>query len=181
MQLFKGQPELDLQVNPGSSSTGYVSNVEGVLNRFLEVMNTVLRGLQLDIEDQHVQGNKVDLTQTSKEIVQLELMISNVKNAGLDSSVAISLEFLDPHGHSMILDESAVERELTDEEITELPTGPDPAVFSFVTPCCTGGVSLRSVGHISKSYSVWRTTSASANPTAPRRPPQMSTAAFLQS
>ena len=26
--------ELDLQVFPGSSSTGYVSNVEGVLNRF---------------------------------------------------------------------------------------------------------------------------------------------------
>jgi len=53
-----------------------------------------------------------------------------VKNAGLDNSVAITLEFLDPHGHSMILDESAVERELTDEEIAELPTGPDPAVFS---------------------------------------------------
>jgi C4-type Zn-finger protein len=70
------------------------------------------------------------LTQTIKEIVQLELMISSVKNAGLDNSVAITLEFLDPHGHSMILDESAVERELTDEEIAELPTGPDPAVFS---------------------------------------------------
>ena len=32
-------PELDLQVNPGSSSTGYVSNVEGVLNRFLEAVS----------------------------------------------------------------------------------------------------------------------------------------------
>ncbi|MDG1549330.1 MAG: ZPR1 zinc finger domain-containing protein [Candidatus Poseidoniaceae archaeon] len=123
-------PELDLQVNPGSSSTGYVSNVEGVLNRFLEVMNTVLRGLQSDIENQQVQGNKIDLIQTSKEIVQLELLITNVKNAGLDNTVAITLEFLDPHGHSMILDESAVERELTDEEIAVLPTGPDPAVFS---------------------------------------------------
>ena len=73
-------PELDLQVNPGSSSTGYVSNVEGVLNRFLEVMNTVLRGLQSDIEQQLVEGNKVDLTQTSKEIIQLEHLIDNVKN-----------------------------------------------------------------------------------------------------
>ena len=44
--------------------------------------------------------------------------------------MTITLEFLDPHGHSMILDESAVERELTDEEIATLPTGPDPAVFS---------------------------------------------------
>ena len=30
----------------------------------------------------------------------------------------------------MIIDESATERSLTDEEITTLPTGPDPAVFS---------------------------------------------------
>ena len=70
------------------------------------------------------------MTQTSKEITQLEVLIDKVKNAGLDNSVALTLEFLDPHGHSMILDESAVERELTDEEIATLPTGPDPAVFS---------------------------------------------------
>ena len=30
----------------------------------------------------------------------------------------------------MIIDETASERELTDEEIVSLPTGPDPAVFS---------------------------------------------------
>jgi C4-type Zn-finger protein len=86
--------------------------------------------LQSDIEQQLVEGNEVDLTQTSKEIIQLELLIDNVKNAGLDNSMVITLEFLDPHGHSMILDESALERELTDEEIAILPTGPDPAVFS---------------------------------------------------
>jgi zinc finger protein len=40
--------ELDLQVNPGSSATGYVSNVEGVLNRFLEVVNMVLNDLKSD-------------------------------------------------------------------------------------------------------------------------------------
>ena len=38
-------PELDLQVNPGSSSTGYVSNVEGVINRFQEIINMVERDL----------------------------------------------------------------------------------------------------------------------------------------
>ena len=79
---------------------------------------------------QLVEGNRVDLTQISEEISQLELLIDNVKNAGLENSLTITLEFLDPHGHSMILDESAEERELTDEEIAILPTGPDPAVFS---------------------------------------------------
>jgi C4-type Zn-finger protein len=37
---------------------------------------------------------------------------------------------LDPHGHSMILHDDTVERELTAEELEELPVGPDPAVFS---------------------------------------------------
>ena len=30
----------------------------------------------------------------------------------------------------MILDQDAVERELTEDELAELPIGPDPAVFS---------------------------------------------------
>ena len=47
-----------------------------------------------------------------------------------DGHQPFTLELLDPHGHSMIIDESASERELTDEEIVSLPTGPDPAVFS---------------------------------------------------
>jgi len=37
---------------------------------------------------------------------------------------------LDPHGHSMILHPDTVDRDLTDEELAELPVGPDPAVFS---------------------------------------------------
>ena len=38
-------PELDLEVNPGANSSGYVSNVEGVLDRFLNVINMVERDL----------------------------------------------------------------------------------------------------------------------------------------
>ena len=36
-------PELDLEVAPGASSTGYVSNVEGVLQRFVDVLDIVER------------------------------------------------------------------------------------------------------------------------------------------
>ena len=49
---------------------------------------------------------------------------------GKDGNQLFTLELLDPHGHSMIIDDSASERELSDEEIVSLPTGPDPAVFS---------------------------------------------------
>ena len=123
-------PELDLQVNPGSSSTGYVSNVEGVVNRFLEVINMVLSDLQNDVSIKLVEQQTADLTQTMTEITQLEELIHCLTTIGAEDAQPITLELLDPHGHSMIIDDSATERELTDEEIEILPTGPDPAVFS---------------------------------------------------
>ena len=123
-------PELELQVNPGSSSTGYVSNVEGVLNRFLEVINMVMRDLQNDVSASLVENQSIDLSETMKEINQLEAIMNRLTNIGEGGFEPFTLELLDPHGHSMIIDDSAVERELTDEEIATLPTGPDPAVFS---------------------------------------------------
>jgi len=123
-------PELDLQVNPGSSSTGYVSNVEGVVSRFLEVINMVLRDLQNDISKKLVEQQSADLTQTMTEITQLEELIHCLTNIGAADAQPITLELLDPHGHSMIIDDAATERDLTDDEIEILPTGPDPAVFS---------------------------------------------------
>lgn len=123
-------PELDLQVNPGSSSTGYVSNVEGVVSRFLEVINMVLRDLQNDISKKLVEQQSADLTQTMTEITQLEELIHCLTNIGAADAHPITLELLDPHGHSMIIDDAATERDLTDDEIEILPTGPDPAVFS---------------------------------------------------
>ena len=123
-------PELELQVNPGSSSTGYVSNVEGVLNRFLEVINMVMRDLQNDVSASLIENQSIDLSETMKEINQLEAIMNRLTYIGEEGFEPFTLELLDPHGHSMIIDDSAVERELTDEEIATLPTGPDPAVFS---------------------------------------------------
>ena len=65
-----------------------------------------------------------------KEINQLEAIMNRLTYIGEEGFEPFTLELLDPHGHSMIIDDSAVERELTDEEIATLPTGPDPAVFS---------------------------------------------------
>ena len=123
-------PELDLQVNPGSNATGYVSNVEGVINRFIEVINMVLRDLQNDVASKIREQKKVKLSNSIKEIEQLESLITRLTIVGQHGHQPFTLELLDPHGHSMIIDESASERELTDEEIVSLPTGPDPAVFS---------------------------------------------------
>lgn len=108
--------ELDLQVNPGSSSTGYVSNVEGVMNRFTQIIEMVLGDLSNE--------------ENQKDIAKLESMKNQIANIGKDEQVKLTLELLDPHGHSMIIDKNAIERDLTDEELQELPVGPDPAVFS---------------------------------------------------
>lgn len=123
-------PELDLQVNPGSNATGYVSNVEGVINRFVEVINMVLRDLQNEISAKLVDTETVNLDSSLEEIQQLESLHNRLTRIGQNDCQPFTLELLDPHGHSMIIDESASERELSDEEIISLPTGPDPAVFS---------------------------------------------------
>ena len=62
--------ELDLQVFPGSSSTGYVSNVEGVLNRFLKIIDMVFDDLKNDTEVH------------DEEIARLELMKTRIINLG---------------------------------------------------------------------------------------------------
>lgn len=109
-------PELDLEVNPGSSASGYVTNIEGVFNRFIEVVEMVYR--QVIEED----------TNAAAEVAEMLVVLNAIKNSSFERPM--TLEFLDPHGHSQIFHEDSIERELTESEIEILPVGPDPAVFS---------------------------------------------------
>ena len=79
---------------------------------------------------QLVDTETVNLDSSLEEIQQLESLLNRLTRIGQNDCQPFTLELLDPHGHSMIIDESASERELSDEEIISLPTGPDPAVFS---------------------------------------------------
>ena len=119
-------PELDLQVNPGSSATGYVSNVEGVLNRFQEIIDMVER----DLSPQFLLAEGEQRQALMDQMASLQTMTLTLANLGGPDAEAVTLVLLDPHGHSMILHPDASERELTVEELGELPVGPDPAVFS---------------------------------------------------
>ncbi|MBE57644.1 MAG: hypothetical protein CMB01_04670 [Euryarchaeota archaeon] len=101
--------ELDLEVRPGSHSTGYVSNIEGVLNRFQEVIDMV--GRQAATEGQ--QDAIAELTTLTEAMLEIR-----------DGQRGATLEFLDPHGHSMILADNVESRALTSEEIDDLPVGP---------------------------------------------------------
>ena len=101
--------ELDLEVRPGSHSTGYVSNIEGVLNRFQEVIDMV--GRQAATEGQ--QDAIAELTTLTEAMLEIR-----------EGQRGATLEFLDPHGHSMILADNVESRPLTPEEIDDLPVGP---------------------------------------------------------
>ena len=101
--------ELDLEVRPGSHSTGYVSNIEGVLNRFQEVIDMV--GRQAATEGH--QDAITELTTLTEAMLEIR-----------EGQRGATLEFLDPHGHSMILADNVESRPLTSEEIDDLPVGP---------------------------------------------------------
>ena len=106
-------PELDLEVSPGSSSSGFVTNIEGVIKRFEEAIRTVIRG-----------NNDYEAGQIAEQIlVRLELAKS-----GAD---AIRVDLLDPRGRSQIIHEDAESRELNEIEEESLETGPDVPVFEI--------------------------------------------------
>ena len=107
-------PELDLEVNPGSAATGFVTNMEGLLVRFIDIVKMVSN----DIGDDEPENQQILLH-----------MLHRLQNAGKEGK-ALKIELLDPHGLSQILHDRAVDRDLTQEEIDSLPVGPDPAVFS---------------------------------------------------
>ena len=109
--------ELDLEVNPGSASTGYVSNVEGVIDRFMDVIIMVTR--QAYVDDSEMS----DIKQLQEmHTTLLELKENPIPNA-------VTLELLDPNGHSQIIHEDATLRELSQIELSELPQSPEPPVF----------------------------------------------------
>ena len=110
--------ELDLEVNPGSASTGYVSNVEGVIDRFMDVIIMVTR--QAYVEDSEMSD--------IKRLQEMHTTLLELKEDPIPNSV--TLELLDPNGHSQIIHEDATLRELSLSELSELPQNPEPPVFN---------------------------------------------------
>ena len=98
-------PELGLKVEPGPQSQGYVSNVEGILERFKKAVRTALSWA----EDEKSKNNAVKILKDLEDIRSGE----NVATLIIE----------DPFGHSLIEDEDAVVSKLSTEEIQNLKTG----------------------------------------------------------
>ena len=109
--------EADLEARPGSHSTGYVSNIEGVLNRFQDVIDMLRRQAILESNEDEVSEEAMD---TIVALDELDAHLAALRvGEGEDT-----LELLDPSGHSIILSESTIIRPLSGDEIEDLPMGP---------------------------------------------------------
>ena len=106
-------PELDLEVSPGGSSSGYVTNIEGVMKRFENAIETIIRGSD---EDQD--------SEIARQILERLRMVK-------DGEEIVRLELLDPRGRSQIIHHDAESRELVNEELERLETGPEVPVFEL--------------------------------------------------
>ena len=107
-------PELDLEVSPGGSSSGYVSNIEGVINRFEDAIGSVMRG---NSDDEKVLEASLELLEGLRQMKY--------------GNSHFLIEFLDPRGRSQIIHSDATIRELMESEEQSLDLGPEVPVFDI--------------------------------------------------
>jgi len=96
-------PQLGVKINPGPASEGYVSNVEGVLNRIETALTLAMREIE------------------PKKRVRAERLLKTLQ-AIRDGKLKAKLIILDPSGNSTIVDERAKKRGLTRRELATLKT-----------------------------------------------------------
>ena len=107
-------PELDLEVSPGGSSSGFVSNIEGVINRFEDAVGSIIRG---STDDETVLDASLELLQGLRKMKHGESQFL--------------IELLDPRGRSQIIHDEATIRELIENEKQSLDMGPEVPVFDL--------------------------------------------------
>lgn len=120
-------PELGLEASPGNHSTGYVSNIEGVLQRFIDIIEMLLRQAARDIST-----DDPDRDSAERDQPQLRELLDTLcaVRAG-ESTQPLTVELLDPHGHSAILDDAAHSRPLTEDERVDLEVGPTALILDL--------------------------------------------------
>jgi len=97
-------PELGVDIEPGPASESFVSNIEGVLDRVIAILEMITR------------WEEEGKTKRAQELLS---KIEKIKAGEMEITVIIE----DPMGNSAIIAEKAVHRELTEEEASCLKTG----------------------------------------------------------
>ncbi len=99
-------PELGIDVEPGSISESYITNVEGVLDR---ILNVVMTATSWSAEEPEKYSLGLDIQQALRD--------------AMDGKKELTLIIEDPLGNSAIISEKAKCRQLTPEEAEHLKTG----------------------------------------------------------
>jgi zinc finger protein len=94
-------PELGVTVKPGSASGGYITNIEGVLNRIEEAIRMAIK-----------RSDKIRRRRGESKLRKLE----NIRLGKAKARIIV----LDPFGHSAIADRRAKKRKLTEKELIRL-------------------------------------------------------------
>ena len=102
-------PELGLKVEPGVASEGYISNVEGVLQRFRGVVGQAMRFAK-GTEDEE------------KSTTQGEIILAGIEEV-IAGKRSVSLVIEDPFGNSAIISEKATKESIPEDEASELESG----------------------------------------------------------
>ncbi len=97
-------PELGIDIKPGPASESFISNIEGVLDRVVEILEMVIR------------WGEEEKTGRARELLSI---IEEIKSGRYEITIVIE----DPMGNSAIIAENATSRRLTVEEAACLNTG----------------------------------------------------------
>jgi len=98
-------PELGLKVEPGPRSAGYISNIEGVVERFENALKTAL--------------NLFEEEESKEKTSKILEMLQEVRGGSRKVTVIIE----DPFGQSFVGHPRAVKEKLSEDEIKSLKTG----------------------------------------------------------
>ncbi len=99
-------PELGLSMEPGPASQGFITNVEGVLMRFEDIVEMAKRWNSDDKE----------------KVERCEYILERLR-AVREGSESVTIVVEDPFGNSTIISDEAFMEKLTSEEASKLKTG----------------------------------------------------------
>ena len=97
-------PELGLEVHPGSDAAGYVTNVEGILARFIDQVRYVAK-----------EAESVEREEAGSISKRLRGCLEQPESSPL------VLELLDPSGHAQLIHQDVEHWSLSSEELSLLP------------------------------------------------------------
>ena len=101
--------EVGIKIEPGPASQGFVTNIEGVLERTRETL-LMARNFKTQENDK----------ESVKKIDEILSYIEEVK----EGKKPLTVKIMDPFGNSALIGEKVKSRLLTKEEIKKLSTGP---------------------------------------------------------